>query len=155
NYILMSNWYGRNGWKWNWTTCGRLSNGLWNITRILRCGCSGHSSTSGMIVSKRHFNGLTNSCPGRRHGEFTTKRARALTLAGRANRTDASTASAFYQQSLEIARKSGAEREIADALLGLGNSASTLGNFQTTRALLTEALALYQKLGDQWRVAVT
>jgi non-specific serine/threonine protein kinase len=84
----------------------------------------------------------------------STQRAHMLGMAGwLANyEHDSDAARRLLKQALASARSSGDKKEIAFALLGLGNAYRQQGD-QTGWSFLEEALTLYQELQDEWNVA--
>jgi tetratricopeptide (TPR) repeat protein len=82
-------------------------------------------------------------------------RAHVLCMAGwfAAYQRDFEMARPLAELALTIARGSGDKREIAFALSGLGATAHWQQDDQMAHSYLTEALALYQELQDQWSIA--
>ena len=83
------------------------------------------------------------SLPGAR--ERTSARAKALI--GAAGMSDLGEAQSYLEESLSIARELGDELLIIWALLGIGDTASSQGNYQTAYDFLAEGLALCQTMG--------
>ncbi|MBX3052054.1 MAG: tetratricopeptide repeat protein [Caldilineaceae bacterium] len=82
--------------------------------------------------------------------------ALALELQGRIFlvRGDYPSARGCFEESLQIARRIGAEREIAQALSNLATTiCSETADYTSARLLYDESMEIYQKLGDQYGIA--